>query len=859
VTLERSIHRRLAETILLAAALICLVAADDKASPPPIIQPGAPGEPGRHLSAEEASDLAAILFADVDVRFMQGMIRHHAQALEMTALLEGRSESADLRALAQRIDLSQRDEIAMMEEWLRSHGQEVPAAAGAHHAHGHELMPGMLTPEEMGRLEQARGVEFDRLFLELMIAHHRGALVMVDQLLESDGAAQESTVFAFTSDVTADQSMEIDRMASMLAGLSSDPRVGLDAGFLDAGVAALNLELVVSLPRPPGFSAPEAPAGPALPPETPDDEDDGDDQADDEGDGDEDAEDEEEADAEAETDPERKAAAAKAAAKKKAKKREEMVRMAAAMNFANSDLAFGGNDVLVQGNFHGFNLYSIADPAAPRLLSSVVCPGGQGDVSVVGNLLVLSVEQTRGRVDCGLQGVADPVSGERFRGLRIFDIGDPSMPKQVGAVQTCRGSHTHTVVTDPDGKGVFYVYGSGTAKVRADDELSGCSDAHPGEDEQSALFSIDVIEVPTAAPEKARIVSRPRIFADSKSGAIAGLWKGGDHGVGTQKTAKTDQCHDITVFPSKGLAAGACSGNGILLDISDPAKPVRLDQVVDKGFAYWHSATFNNDGTKVVFTDEWGGGMRPRCRASDPRQWGANAIFDIVDRKLVFRSYYKLPAPQTESENCVAHNGSLVPVPGRDVMVQAWYQGGVSVFDFTDSAKPFEIAFFDRGPIDAKKLVMAGHWSTYWHGGHVYGAEIARGLDVLRLVPSEHLTRNEIDAASLIDADLVNPQHQRRIDWPAAPVVARAYLDQLVRDEALPAERVDAVTRALEEAERVLAGATPADRASERSKAAAKELHALADGLDGMTAPTADRARLQSLARTLEAIARRVG
>ena len=375
----------------------------------------------------------------------------------------------------------------------------------------------------------------------------------------------------------------------------------------------------------------------------------------------------------------------------------------------------------------------------------------------------------------------------------------------------------------------------------------------PAKTSESALFSIDVIQIPTAAPEKSRIVSRPRIFADPESGAIAGLWKGGDHGVGTQKTAKTDQCHDITVFPSKGLAAGACSGNGILLDISDPAKPVRLDQVVDKGFAYWHSATFNNDGTKVVFTDEWGGGMRPRCRASDPRQWGADAIFDIVDRKLQFRSYYKLPAPQTERENCVAHNGSLVPVPGRDVMVQAWYQGGVSVFDFTDSAKPYEIAFFDRGPIDAEKLVMAGYWSTYWHSGYVYGAEIARGLDVLKLVPSEYLTANEIDAASLIDADLVNPQHQRHIDWPAVPVVARAYLDQLVRSEALPAERVDAVTRALEEAEQVLAGA-----ASVASKTAAKELNALAAGLDGVAAPARDQARLQSLARTLKAIARRV-
>ena len=859
LTRHRTIPRRLAESILLAASLGCLVAADGDESPP-IVQPGAPGQPSRPISAKDASDLDAILFSDADVKFMQGMIRHHAQALDMTALLEKRSESADMRTLAKRIDLSQRDEIKMMEEWLRSRGKEAPAS-GAHHDHDPKLMPGMLTPEQMRSLEQARGSEFDRLFLELMIAHHQGALVMVDTLLETDGAAQDSTIFAFTTDVTADQGMEIDRMAAMLDQLSSDPRVGLDAGFLDAGTAARNLELVVSLPKPPGFFNAEAPAGLQLPAETTEDETE---EGAEDGEKEEGAVTEEEAEAELDSEAtekarpkdeaEKKAAAVKAAGEKKAKKREEMVRMGAALNFANSDLAFSGSDLLVQGNFHGFNLYSIKDPAAPRLLASVVCPGGQGDVSVVGNLLVYSVEQTRGRVDCGLQGAADKVSEERFRGIRIFDIGNPTMPKQVGAVQTCRGSHTHTVVTDPDDKGNFYVYGSGTATVRSDEELSGCSDAHPGEDKESALFSIDVIQVPVAAPEKSRIVSRPRVFADPKTGAIAGLWRGGSHGEGTQKTAKTDQCHDITVFPSKNLAAGACSGNGILLDISDPAKPVRLDQVVDAGFAYWHSATFNNDGTKVVFTDEWGGGMRPRCRASDPKQWGANAIFDIVDRKFQFRGYYKLPAPQTEKENCVAHNGALVPVPGRDIMVQAWYQGGVSVFDFTDSTKPTEIAFFDRGPLDAEKLVMAGHWSTYWHHGYVYGAEIARGLDVLKLLPSEYLTADEIGAASLVEADLVNPQHQRHIEYPAVPVVARAYLDQLARSGALPKDKADAVRRALEEVERLPGGAS-----SDQGKATAKELTAMAAELDKVTASGRDDARLESLGKTLKAIARRLG
>ena len=256
--------------------------------------------------------------------------------------------------------------------------------------------------------------------------------------------------------------------------------------------------------------------------------------------------------------------------------------------------------------------------------------------------------------------------------------------------------------------------------------------------------------MPLKNPEKAAIVARPRIFADATTGAIAGLWPGGDHGPGTQRTSTTNQCHDITVMPEAGLAAGACSGNGILMDISNPEKPVRLDHVADKNFAYWHSATFNNDGTKVIFTDEWGGGTRPRCRASDSLNWGADAIFDIVDGKLQFKSYYKMPAAQSDTENCVAHNGSLIPVPGRDIMVQGWYQGGISVFDFTDSAHPVEIAYFDRGPIDAKNLITGGYWSAYWYNGHIYGAEIARGIDVFRLTPSEVLSENELAAANLV-------------------------------------------------------------------------------------------------------------
>ena len=539
----------------------------------------------------------------------------------------------------------------------------------------------------------------------------------------------------------------------------ADPRVGLKPGMRDAGKAAWHLELVASMPKPPGFFDPRSPAGDPTPPEK---------------------------DRTGRSNEDDQPETAKPATEASAASRSS------GLNFANSDLAFKGEQ-LFAGNFNGFNTYDIEDPKHARLIASVVCPGGQGDVSVYGNLLVMSVEQTRGRVDCGTGGVEAPVSNERFRGVRVFDITDVRKPRQVAAVQTCRGSHTHTLVTDPKDKDNLYVYGSGTSTVRSADELAGCSSANPKDDPNTALFSIDVIQVPLAAPEKSRIVNRPRIFSDPATGAIAGLNPGGSQGPDAQPARVTNQCHDITVFPELGLAAGACSGNGILLDISDPVRPVRLDAVTDKNFAYWHSATFNNDGTKVIFTDEWGGGTRPRCRATDPPTWGADAIFDVVDRKLRFGGYYKMPAPQTDQENCVAHNGSLIPVPGRDIMVQAWYQGGVSVFDFTDSTRPFEIAYFDRGPLDAKQLFTGGYWSTYWYNGHIYGTEIARGLDVFKLTASEFLTQNEIDAATAVKPGLFNAQQQMRVTWPANPAVAKAYLDQLTRSKAIAADRAAAV------------------------------------------------------------------
>jgi len=439
------------------------------------------------------------------------------------------------------------------------------------------------------------------------------------------------------------------------------------------------------------------------------------------------------------------------------------------LDFANTDIAFF-NDIMVAGNYHGYNLYRLGDDGVPALLSSIVCPGGQGDVSVVGDILVMSVEQTRGRVDCGLQGVEGEVSEERFRGLRVFDISNLEAPRQVGQVQTCRGSHTHSIVSADDTR--IIVYNSGTSRVRKTEELERCI-GNPS-DSRTALFSIDVIEIPLADPSQSRIISSPRVFADSETGEIAGLWEGGDSGEGTQDTRQTNQCHDITVFPSLNLAAGACSGNGILMDISDPMNPVRIDSVFDQGFAYWHSATFNNDGTKVIFTDEWGGGGRPRCKASDPMTWGANAIYDIVDGKLEFRSHYKMPGPQSEWENCVAHNGSIIPVPGRDIFVQSWYQGGISLMDFTDSSNPQEIAFFDRGPINDEQLVVGGYWSSYWYNGRIYGTEITRGIDVFALEPSEYLTAAEIEAAEAASYanTRFNPQTQTQVTWDESVIEA---------------------------------------------------------------------------------------
>jgi hypothetical protein len=535
----------------------------------------------------------------------------------------------------------------------------------------------------------------------------------------------------------------------------------------------------------------------------------------------------------------------------------------AQLAFANSDLAFQGNH-LFQGNFYGVNIYDISNPAKTSLLTSLVCPGGQGDPSVYKNLLFMSVEMTNGRLDCGTEGFRpdpQPPAGkekkptlpaaqkDRFRGVRIFDISDIRKPKQVAAVQTCRGSHTHTLVVDPNDKDNVYIYVSGTSFVRQPEELAGCSGEPPDKDPNTALFRIEVIKVPLAAPQNAQVVSSPRVFMDPRTGALNALSSGGTHGKnGLEKPEDSNQCHDITVYSAIGLAAGACSGNGIVLDIKDPVHPKRLDAVNDPNYAYWHSASFSNDGTKVVFTDEWGGGMGARCRANDPNKWGADSIFRLKDNKLSFASYYKLPAAQADSENCVAHNGSLIPVPGRDIAVQAWYQGGISVMDFTDAEHPVEIAYFDRGPIYPNMLVLGGHWSAYWYNGHIYASEIARGLDIFELTPTKFLTQNEIDAAKTIRVAELNVQNQQKIEWPRQLVVAKAYIDQLERSRALPAARISALRQAIQRAE-----------SSQMKQREIAKLKSFAPSLQKsavMTKSAADSTRLQALAEILKRPAR---
>jgi LVIVD repeat len=519
------------------------------------------------------------------------------------------------------------------------------------------------------------------------------------------------------------------------------------------------------------------------------------------------------------------------------------------LGVTNSDLAFTSK-YAIQGNYNGFQIFDISNAAKPALVLTYVCPASQSDVSVYKNLLFVSGEGQTGRVDCGIQGVPEPVSKDRLRGIRIFDIANMASPKYVTNVQTCRGSHTHTVVTDPRDKENVYIYVSGSAGVRSAEELPGCKDG-PIEDPDTSRFRLEVIKVPLAAPQTAAIVSSPRIFyglappprrvepgrggagrgadpaaagapaapgapvaagapgapvapgAAPAGGTEAAAQGGRGGGRGGRGNTGPNQCHDITVYPEIGLAGGACGGYGLLLDIRDVANPRRIDQAADINMSFWHSATFSNDGSKILFSDEWGGGTQPRCRETDKLEWGANALFTIENNKMLFKSYYKIPAAQTSFENCVAHNGSLIPIPGREVMVQGWYQGGISVFDWTDVAKPKEIAYFDRGPLDSTRLISGGSWSVYWYNGLIVSSEIARGLDIFELLPSGLISQNEIDAARTVRFDYLNAQEQRKLVWPPSFAKARAYLDQLERGSGLPAARISSVRADLASAEKL--------------------------------------------------------
>jgi hypothetical protein len=503
------------------------------------------------------------------------------------------------------------------------------------------------------------------------------------------------------------------------------------------------------------------------------------------------------------------------------------------LGVTSSDLAFTGK-YAIQGNYNGFQIFDISNPSKPTLALTYLCPASQSDVSVYKNLLFVSGEGQTGRLDCGIQGVPEPVSQDRLRGIRIFDISKMSSPKYVANVQTCRGSHTHTVVTDPRDRENVYIYVSGSAGVRSAEELPGCKDG-PIDDPDTSRFRLEVIKVPLAAPQTAAIVSSPRIFyglappprrvepgrggagrggdaaatgaaGTGGAGATADTGRGGGGGGGRGNTGP-NQCHDITVYPEIGLAGGACGGYGLLLDIKDVANPKRIDQAADINMSFWHSATFSNDGTKILFSDEWGGGSQPRCRETDKLEWGANALFTIENGKMNFKSYYKIPAAQTSFENCVAHNGSLVPIPGREVMVQGWYQGGISVFDWTDPSKPQEMAYFDRGPLDGTRLITAGSWSVYWYNGMIVSSEIQRGLDIFELLPSGLLSKNEIDAAKTVRFDFLNAQEQRKLVWPPSFAKSRAYLDQLERSNGLAEATISTARTQLAAAEKLSGGA----------------------------------------------------
>jgi LVIVD repeat-containing protein len=531
--------------------------------------------------------------------------------------------------------------------------------------------------------------------------------------------------------------------------------------------------------------------------------------------------------------------------------------------FINSDLAFKDKYVY-QGNFAGFTIWDVSDPTKPTAVSAVSCITSQGDPSIYGNLLFLSAEGGGNRNDCGKGGVQLP--NEHMAGVRIYDVSNPASPRLVKNVQTCKGSHTHTIIPSPRDKNVIYIYVSGSQAARPDSEMVGCKNGDDPADETNSLFRLDVIKVPLRNPERAEVVTGARIFtgldpAPRAAGRPARRRRGEDTTAPPPPPTGPRNCHDVTAYPAANLLAGACGSYGLLVDISNPEKPVRLDAKADTNFSLWHTAVFSNDGKKVVFTDEWGGGTSPMCQANSMMEMGGNTILTIdAKKKYTQHSYFKIPTAQMAEENCVSHNGGLIPVPGRDLMVQGWYQGGVSVMEFTDPDHPKELAYFDRGSIDSMRVVdqplppgadgrprrgtIGGSWGAYWWNGFIYSSELDRGFDILELQPSDDLSANEIAAAKLVRWSEYNPQSQPRIEWPAAFPVVRSYLDQLVRWNGLARERTSAIGASLDAAEK------------QTARWRRNSLNSLAAQVERDVAGASDPQRVKAMSDAIKALAK---
>lgn len=544
------------------------------------------------------------------------------------------------------------------------------------------------------------------------------------------------------------------------------------------------------------------------------------------------------------------------------------------LTFINSDLAFRDHYVY-QGNFAGFTVWDVANPAAPKMVAVVPCITAQGDPSIIGNLLFVSAEGPGNRTDCAKGGIRDTTDHtDHMAGVRIYDVSNPAEPRLIKNVQTCKGSHTHTVIPDPKNKDVVYIYVSGNQGARPATELAGCNNGTDPADVNNSLYRLDVIRVPLKHPEQAAVVTGARIFTGLSPAATSAMRReqmeerqarfaqraaaGGARQAGDPfRNTGPRNCHDVTSYPYLHLLAGACASYGLLVDISNPEKPVRLDAKADTNFSLWHTAVFSNDGSKVVFTDEWGGGTGPMCQATSMMEMGGDAILTIKNRKMTQHAYFKLPSQQTAQENCVSHNGGLVPVPGRDLFVQGWYQGGVDISDFTDPDHPFEVAYFDRGPIDpppapgdttAQTLgrfrnTIGGSWGAYYWNGYIYSSELARGFDIFELVPTDKLSANEIAAAKLVRMEQYNPQSQPHYTFPPAFPVVRSYLDQLVRDNGLSSDKTDAIDKALTAAEQ------------QSGAARAKSLTKLAAEVDRDVKGASDTQRVKTMAAEIRRLA----